>query len=378
MTIFRLADKIASKYKTAAASEEEKREADIRRSLLDLWALTNNKTYDILRLVASSHISGKPDSEKERNAQRGYKFVNGILSVIDQLKTNLNTVPISDVEKKLKAVMDTIEEEAVDGGRDTVDFPDLTDFIFLLGKNARNFNQSDKRWVDTNYGKIRTVITRIHSLADAIVTKIMRFRGEEPEKKYRHHQRRRLEPRRAPIYKGDIVDFLRQYGPEYGLNSYDDWQVAFEHDQELKEQITTVINALNRAKTPKDEAAVKMQLAEVMHAWELRKKTNIPALEMGENEFKEVFRPRFVSPELKKERLQEQSQKDEAKQEEWEKLQEIVRKRDEANKRHQLEYQEELRNKELEQKQREIEEDRERHIRSEGESRLEQILKRYQ
>jgi hypothetical protein len=358
MRLFKLADLLALKYKTAAATDEEKVESDIRRSVLDLWNLSNNKTYDILRVIGDSVLKDAPNSERERNAKRGHSFVVKVLSVIDQLKIGLNTVPLQDIESSLKAVINLIEEESEDGGRGTVDFPDLTDFITLMGKNNRNHNQSDKRHVDTQYGKIRTVLTRIHSLADAIVTKLQKARGEPmAEKNYRHHQRGRLVPRRSPLYKGDIVDFLRQYGPQYGLNSTDDWQRAFENDPPFKEQITTVVNALNRAKTPRDETTVKMQIAEIMRAHELRVSNNLGALEAPE-----LPKPAYISPELKEERMMAQREQAEAAAEAERRLQEQVRQRDEANKRHQLENQpseEELKDKY-------------------SSLRIKQILKRYQ
>jgi len=375
MRLFRLADLLATKYKTAAATDAEKNEADIRRSVLDLWNLSNNKTYDILRVIGDAVLKDAPGSERERSAKRGHAFVIKVLSVIDQLKIGLNTIPLDEIESSLKAVINLIEEESQDGGRNTVDFPDLTDFITLMNKNNRNLNQSDKRHVDTQYGKIRTVLTRIHSLADAIVTKLQKARGEPmAEKNYRHHQRGRLVPRRSPLYKGDIVDFLRQYGPQYGLNSTDAWLQAFENDPPFKEQITTVVNALNRAKTPRDEALVKMQIAEIMRAHELRKRTNEPAFEANEDQFKQMGRPLYVSPELKQEKMQQQQMQQDTQQEEWEKLQMAVRQRDEAHARRQLEEQSEQAKRDEEQ--RKIDEEESMHSKYSS-SRLEKILKRY-
>lgn len=332
MTVIKFADSVAYKYLTAGLDEDQ-----IRRDVLYLWNLTNNKTYQILRQIASAELKGAPKNDKEVNAARGHAFVKNIVHIIDLLKKNLNTVDLDIIEEKLKEVVEEIELNASDGGRGTTDFADLTDYILLTGGNTTNLNKSDKRKIEGEYSKIRTIITKIHSSADSIVSAIMKSRGEDPnkDKNYRHHQRRRLVPRRAPVYEGDIVDFLRQHGTGYGLKDYDAWQIAFENDPMLKEQITTVINSLNRGmKHPTDESSVKMQVAEIMKNHEMRKANNLGALESPE-----LPTHNFVSPQLKKERKMEQQEQDSVREEGQRRLQEMIRRRDEANKRHRLENQ---------------------------------------
>lgn len=357
---------MAIKY---AATDLEKNEAAIRRSILDLWNITTNKTYgEVLRACAEAGISGA-STPKEKSAERGYEFVKGLLNTIDVMKTNLNEIDFKTLRAKLKEIIASIEEQIEPGVKGSVDFPDVTNLIFFLVP-ARNKHEAEN-FKKTQYGKVRTGLTRIHSMAKSMLSQLNKFEGlpsaEDPTKAYRHHQQPRLVPQRAPLSVYDIVPFIRQYGIEYGIRGEKDWEIAFRDDPEFKEEITTVINAVNRGKIPNNEQAVKMEIARVIRNHEARMATNQRAFEMGEDEFKQTYKAPFVSPELKKERLQQQRQVEEARIEEQEKLQEQVRQRDEAHQRQQQDKTEQ-----------EILQEEEALHSKYSSSRLEQILKRYQ
>lgn len=373
MRLFRLADLLAHKYKIAA-NEAEVRDAQIRRDLKYLWDLTNNKTYDVLRRITEAHVSGEPEDETEASAFHGQTFLKTIVSLIDFLVKNLQKVPVETIREKLNEVNELIETNASEAsggkGETVVSFPDAEAFIFMMDKATRGKNKSDDRHIKMQYAKLRTVLDKIHNSADNILDSIALLKGEDriqdSDKKHRSNQKKRWTPRRGQIHEWDIKDFLRQHGATYGLNSEEDWRLAFENDPPFKEAITTVVNALNRGKIPRDGAWVKMEIARIMNEHFQRMATNAPAFEVGEDQFKEISRPKFVSPQLKKELLEKQRLQQEVKTEEWEKLQEQVRQRDEAHQRQQQELTEEEQQQE------------EARLQGKYSSRLEQIMKRYQ
>ena len=81
----------------------------------------------------------------------------------------------------------------------------------------------------------------------------------------------RFTPQRAPLSNYDVIDFIRQYGDRYGISGVEDWELAFRNDPQLKEQMTTVINALNRGHAPRDGAAVKEEIAQILKQHKDRK-----------------------------------------------------------------------------------------------------------
>lgn len=373
MRLFRLADLLAHKYKIAA-NEAELRDAQIRRDVKYLWDLTNNKTYDVLRRITDAHISGDPENDTEASAYQGQTFLKTIVSLIDYLVANIKTVPVEKIRERLNQVNNLIEtnaEETSGGkGETVVSFPDAEIFILLMDKATKGKNKSDDRFIKMQYAKLRTVLDKIHNSADKILDAIALLKGEDreidPDKKHRSNQKKRWTPRRGQVHEWDIKDFLRQHGSAYGINSEEDWRIAFENDPPFKEAIITVINALNRGKVPRDGAWVKMEMARIMNEHFQRMATNAPAFEVGEEQFKEMSRPKFISPQLKKELIEKQRLRQEIKTEEWEKLQEQIRQRDEAHQRQQQELTEEEKQQE------------ESGLQGKYSSRLEQIIKRYQ
>jgi hypothetical protein len=66
------------------------------------------------------------------------------------------------------------------------------------------------------------------------------------------------------------------------LSSLEDWTTVFRDDPKLKEEMTTVINAVNRGHLPLGSADIKMEIARILKEYEQRKSTNATLFEETE------------------------------------------------------------------------------------------------
>lgn len=301
MKLFRFSELIAVKYKIAAeASDLEKNEAEIRRMIVELWNVGSTKPElnaskspyaETLRGLSSLSLQGKPTNTLEEQAKRGHALLKHILNITDVMKLNVNKIDLQTLRAKLEELRTMLQAAMAPGTRGTVDFPDVSSLVFL-GMEQRTKLERDK-FKTPAYVKARTGLIRIFEIAGNIISKLNKFEGlpstgDPTIRPTRSTQKQRLYPQRAPLAEYDIVPFLRQYGLEYGLRDNEDWATAFRDDPMFKEEITTVINALDRGLIPADEASVKMEIARVIKEHEERKATNKSVFNMPETKFQQV------------------------------------------------------------------------------------------
>lgn len=88
-----------------------------------------------------------------------------------------------------------------------------------------------------------------------------------------------VEPQRKELSKNKLLMFMKTPAAhKYGLDNMDVITRLLE-DQELKQKITTLINAVDRGHYPKDGPEVNAAAQEIKKIFEDRKKTNLSALE---------------------------------------------------------------------------------------------------
>ncbi len=86
-------------------------------------------------------------------------------------------------------------------------------------------------------------------------------------------------PQRKPLSKEKLLMFMRTPGAQaYGLDNLDVMARILSYP-ELRERVTTLINAIDRGHIPQDGPEVAAE-AKAIKTWlEMQKKTNLPALE---------------------------------------------------------------------------------------------------
>jgi hypothetical protein len=275
MRLDRLAGLYALKYKVAVNAKDL--EASIRNQI-DALYLVVSKTHNILRACAQSEAS-KPTTPEEAMAVEGYKFCQEVVSKIDYLKANKDKLSLDVIKKTLQDIKTQVEISMFPnfggGQKATIEFPQVSALIYQLIPTAK---KHDRKLRDEQLGKARKGFSRIVSIVIGMLEQLRQLQGSEVEENIGG----RFQATRAPLSESDIVSFIRQNGDQYGISTTDDWSVALTDDPQLKEQLTTVINALNRGQAPRDSADVKMQLAEIMRNHEERKSSNAHLFETTE------------------------------------------------------------------------------------------------
>lgn len=267
MRIVRLASLFTHKYKIATNTVAI--ENSLRSKITNMWHITN-KTYNVLRACANSDVS-KPTTDQEVKAVAGYEFCKQLLSIIDYMQANQKEISLPNIKDAVNEIIKLIIENK---GDSAIQFPHVSELIFqITPTNTRH----DRKLRDELFGKARTGLSKILSIALDMSKEIKQLSGDKTGP-----LADRFNPTRAPLSEYDIIDFIRQHGIEYGIPNNEDWSIAFRNDPELKEEITTVINALNRGHSPRDAASVKMQVAEILRNYEERKSSNAPLFESAE------------------------------------------------------------------------------------------------
>lgn len=284
MQIFKIAELLVLKH--AAVSDADTLEISLRADIHSLWRFPN-ELFNILSACAQVDPKNANSSD-EKKAVEGFKFCQQLLSMIDYLKSNQKTAPLGEIREVLLHVVTLIKDNIhkhQEDGKAVVQFPHVSELIFQM-LPAKTVNERKKR--DEQFGKAKTGLSRILSLAATMLSKIEKLELLVPEKfTYKEVTQidrdqkipDRFSPQRAPLSVYDIIDFIRQHGLDYFLPDREAWQVAITEDQILKEQMTTVINAINRGHGPRDSVGVKAQIQKILKDYAERRINNAPEFE---------------------------------------------------------------------------------------------------
>jgi len=283
MKLIRLAQILEIKYKFADNSASLE---DIVRRRIDLLWDIPNKSFNILKACADSGAS-KPKNENEQKAVEGFKFCRDLLNMINYLKINKENISLGEIQEVILNIVNLIDKHKDikfnDNGRPSnkgepsnIQFPHVSELIFQLTPVS---NKHAIKLRNELYGKARTGLSRILSICNTMNDEIKEIELIDPDKftyepktvDFDQENPSRFKPQRAPLSNYDVIDFIRQHGDEYGLSSKENWELAFRNDPGFKEQITTVINALNRGHRPRDAASVKEEIADILEQHRNRK-----------------------------------------------------------------------------------------------------------
>lgn len=292
MRLARLAQFYSQKYKIGASAAEL--EASLRKKIPVLWTYPN-KTFGILRACADSGAA-KPKSPEERKAVAGYKFCKELLSIVDYLRANWLNIGLTELREALTKIIQLIHSNkdikfdtegnlSEEGELAPNQFPHVSALIFQMIPTSK---KHDVKLRDEQFGKAKTGLARMLSFALSMMDDIHALEKAAPDKFTQHQFTKtdideplpeRFTPQRAPLSESDILSFIRQNGDAFGIASTEDWATVFRDDPQLKQEMTTVINALNRGHYPRGAADIKMQIAEILRRHEERKSSNAPLFE---------------------------------------------------------------------------------------------------
>lgn len=281
MRILRLAELFVLKHATASSSDLEN---SVRADIHMLWQYPN-KFHNILKACAEADAKGAKTSD-EVKAVEGFKFCQEILSMVDYIQANRDKIGVGELREVLLRLVQMIKDHmrasfdmngkiSEKGEKSAVQFPHVQELIFQMFPSSK---KNERKIRDEQYNKAKTGLSRIMSLASTMIDKLSKLEMIAPEK-FTHVLPNdvdvkvpdRFIPQRGILSIYDIVDFIRQHGDEYGIPTTEDWGTVFTNDPQLKEQMTTVINAINRGHAPRDAANVKAEIANILKGFNARK-----------------------------------------------------------------------------------------------------------
>jgi hypothetical protein len=238
-----------------------------------------NKTHGILRECADSDAKN-PKNEREVSAVEGFEFIKkvvGMIDYLDALKDHQSPESLKDIYLAALILKETIEKNLATKheGRD-VQFPHVSDLIWemkpLAGKKWDDFRKYESAKARSGLARIMSIaIDMLKDLKDAGID--VGFGKVEDEDRFK--------PQRAELSSQEIIPFLLEYGPEYGIDNTDEWMKVLESDKGLKSKLTTIINALNRGHSPVDSNGAKKQIREILEGYRAGRREPIGEPKIG-------------------------------------------------------------------------------------------------
>lgn len=280
MRIDKLAQLLCLKHKIAI--DISGLELDLRKKIRILWKYPH-ELFPILDFCANTDIKkstvSTPDEQK---ALQGYLFCRRLVIGIDYLQAHWDTITLGAVKDILLKLVDLIKNNVSSSDNEKgVQFPNVSELIF---KSIPTKTKHDVKIRNDQFGKMKTGLSRINSICIDMLKDLHKLELAQPEKfidqsdtfakENFNPEINRFSPQSAPLSENDIIDFIRQHGPKYGINDINEWEIALRDDLGLRKQMTTVINALNRGHHPIDAPDVKMQIAEILRRHEESKANN--------------------------------------------------------------------------------------------------------
>lgn len=362
MRVVRLGTLFEHKYELVAQAIDPAHEEKLLRGYIgSIVKAYQNNPIVMLFATRDDLFKGRASGPEETKIKEGKKFCDDVHALIEKLYSLKDAGDIKEIAATAKALSDLILENASfvpssvwGGDGKAAKFPAINSLIFSYFDSSRAQSRKER---DGQYQKAGKIMETVQSLCVDILKAYATITGDKsfgvPEK---------FRGARAPLTLVDTVDFIRQYGSNYGIDTKDDWGLAIRDNPELKEKITTVINSLNRGHRPRDGVAVAKEIAPILMAHKMRhQKINQDAIESGSDMLQEQTRREMIKQ--KNDEIFENLKKYDPDPEFMAQQKQI---QDDAEKR----------KLQREQEEKEITEDRERHVRSEGAALLKSLFKK--
>lgn len=241
--------------------------ASIRNQVNNLWKIPNEQ-FNILRVCADAGAS-KPKDEHQEKAIEGFKFCRELLSIIDTLKSSLDTIDLSTVRRGLEKMLELIQKNRLHED-DKKSFPNVTALIFYVvpGNNKRSLNEREDQ-----YGKARKGLQRMNSVIITILEEMNRLGGSVDKLP------QRFNTEATKLSQLEIEKFIREYGDTYGIPDRDTWGTVIDTDPALELPLTQLVHALQRGKIPRNADKIKPIIQNIMKRRQETSQTNLSALE---------------------------------------------------------------------------------------------------
>jgi len=276
------------------------------------------------------------------------KFAVDVVNMMKKLDDSAEKATPAVLFQQINKILEYVAKEKTEARKR------IHDSIKVTKQSEKNYRQHVLSKLEMVISNITSILTKKARVLQAFLPKDALLKGGPTE------------PVRKELSQEKLLMFMRtEAAQQYGLDNMDVIGRLLQYP-ELRDKITTLINAIDRGHMPRDGAEIMAEAAEIKRMFDLKAATNESFFEAGEDEAQQATQQLADPAEQWSQQMQQsKEQKNIERQEEEESEQgqqrvaPLVQQRDEEAKR------------------RQIEEDRQRHIQSEGSSRLQQIMQRY-
>lgn len=227
--------------------------AQVKRDIInmyDLYVNSNTAKEPVLQMLSDAGESFSKDLVKDFER------------LISNIKRGAGT--IDDIYEVVKAMRDDIKNAKSDKSiRQAVH-----DAVRVTKESEKNYREHVK-------SKFEMILTRIYSILDKQAKLLHKFIPDAPPL-----IEGIVAPQRKELSKEKLLIFMKSPAAQkYGLDNINVMEKILFYP-ELKERITTLINAVDRGRYPVDGPEIAKETAEIMAAFKL-KETNEAALEQS-------------------------------------------------------------------------------------------------
>lgn len=249
MRMFRLADLFEHKYSGSSVVKTAASPAEVLVRVKD-DILTNYKNW----------VMGKYRALKIL-AEAGEPHAKVLYATYNDLVANIDTYSPLQIFNRVNKVLSLINEMKTNKKyRESIH-----DMVSVSKESDRNYREQLKSGFETNISRISYGLEKAAKILRAFVP-------DEPI------GGSAVEPQRKELSKEKLLMFMRTPAAQhYGLDNIDVMTEALSYP-EVREKITTLVNAIDRGHLPADGPEV-MAETRAIKSWLDNKKTNLPALE---------------------------------------------------------------------------------------------------
>lgn len=279
MSLFRLADLMTAKYnlQSQAASIEEIVNG-VKRDLINCYNLyvNSSKAKDpVLQMLADA---GEPVSKS-------------IISYMEDIVSNIDTLSLVQLFNRVNKILEIIN---------AVKSVPKNPVRIFIDDNLRGNKQSEINYRIHMKSKWENIISRLSSILHSQGKILAKFQPKEEGL-----AGNRVLPQRRDLSKDKLLMFMKTLAAQkYGLDNLDVMTRILSFP-DLREKVTTLINAIDRNHLPKDGPEVMQETSQIMESFKNRQ-TNQDFFEAGEDEaqkqigttFEEEKEPKQASQKL--------------------------------------------------------------------------------
>lgn len=269
MNLFRLADLISVKHGLQSrASSIENIVDQVKRDLINAYNLYVNsqRTKDpVLQMLADA---GEP-------------FSKSLVKNMEEIIGNIDSLTLVQLFNRVNKILESIKELKSDPDKKVRQ--SIHDLVRVNKESERNYREHVK-------SKFEMVVSRLSSILEKQALILRKFLPKETAL-----EGGAVETQRKELSKEKLLMFMRTPGAQtYGLDNIDVMTKLLTYP-EIRQKITTLVNAIDRGHVPADGPEVANESAQIMQMFK-DKQSNESLFEAGEDEAKEQMGATVESP----------------------------------------------------------------------------------